>query len=241
MTTVDIRPVLAGRPVSRAEVLDWERRRIAVVAKKLGVDVDSTSNLATQRDRLTAAKLRLADAPLPRRIVRETRIADALASAQARVSPRRTVSVTDLEVTGGDAEQFVTWFTAVTDRSDEEAMLRACPDHYRIRTGADGRQEVVETTGGSPLAARFFVDYTDQTSLQTPADDAFDFQVAGVARSIGGRPVGGVRHQFRNTANGFHARLTVEFPLPTLPTMVAGHRLHLACEFSNWIDAALAE
>lgn len=29
-----------------------------------------------------------------------------------------------------------------------------------------------------------------------------------------------------------------EFPLPTLRRMVSGHRWHLACEFSNWIEAA---
>lgn len=40
-------------------------------------------------------------------------------------------------------------------------MIVACPDHYIIAREADGRQLVIETTGGSPTAAEFWVDYTD--------------------------------------------------------------------------------
>ncbi|MEV6561482.1 hypothetical protein AB0M22_37590 [Nocardia sp. NPDC051756] len=79
------------------------------------------------------------------------------------------------------------------------------------------------------------------SSLCTPPDASFPHQIAGVARAQDGTAIGGVRHQFRDTATGFHARLTVEFPLPILPTMVAGHRWYLACEFSNWIEAAITE
>ena len=59
-----------------------------------------------------------------------------------------------------------------------------------------------------------------------------------MARTSDGVAIGGVRHQFRDTTDGFHARLTVEFPMPTIGRMVKGHRWHLACEFSNWIEAA---
>lgn len=52
-------------------------------------------------------------------------------------------------------------------------MLLACPDHFVIRTGSDGRQEVIETTGGSPIAAQFYIDYTDTSRLLTPPDPNF--------------------------------------------------------------------
>jgi hypothetical protein len=141
-------------------------------------------------------------------------------------------------VDGGSAGQFVDAFEGWAAASDEAAMLRACPDHFVIRTGADGGQEVLETTGGSPWATMFFIDYEDVTSLVTPSDPMFSQQVAGVARTSDGVAIGGVRHQFRDTDDGFHARLTVEFPMPTIARMVKGHRWHLACEFSNWIEAA---
>jgi hypothetical protein len=117
-------------------------------------------------------------------------------------------------------------------------MLAACPDHFVLRTHPDGRQEVVETTGGSPLASRFFVDYDDVATLVTQPDPAFPEQLAGAAFMADGMAVGGVRHQFRDEGDGFHARLTVEFPVLTNPYMLAQHRWHLACEFSNWIEAA---
>lgn len=146
--------------------------------------------------------------------------------------------IQDLSVDGGTAEQFVEASDLWSETSDEAAMLQACPDHYVIRTLGDGRQDVLERTGGSPLPSLFFIDYDDISSLVTPADPQFPHQIAGVARTSDGVAIGGVRHQFRNTHNGFHARLTVEFPLPTLGRMVAGHRWQLVCEFSNWIEAA---
>ena len=53
--------------------------------------------------------------------------------------------------------------------------------------------------------------------------------------------IGGVRHQFRDTPDGFLARLCVEFPRFTPRRVIAEHRWHLACEFSNWIEAAFAD
>jgi hypothetical protein len=64
-------------------------------------------------------------------------------------------------------------------------------------------------------------------------------QVAGAARLDDGLAIGGVRHQFRDEGHGFRPLLTVEFPALTLPTIISGHRWHLAIEFSNWIEAAM--
>jgi hypothetical protein len=49
---------------------------------------------------------------------------------------------------------------------------------------------------------------------------------------------GAIRHQFRDEPNGFAARLTGEFPVATPLTLIRAHQWHLACEFSNWIEAA---
>jgi hypothetical protein len=42
------------------------------------------------------------------------------------------------------------------------------PDHY-LRGLPDGRQELVETTGGSPTPTRFLVDYSTADRLTTHA------------------------------------------------------------------------
>jgi hypothetical protein len=117
-------------------------------------------------------------------------------------------------------------------------MLDACPDHYIIMRDSQGRQLVVETTGGAPLPGEFTVDYSDVSSLHTQADPTYPHQVAGVARLGDGLAIGGVRHQFRQEGDGFRALLTVEFPRRVPRKMIAEHRWHLAVEFANWIEAA---
>lgn len=50
--------------------------------------------------------------------------------------------------------------------------------------------------------------------------------------------VGGIRHQFRNTATGMEAKTLVEFPAACPSYIVNDHCLHLALEWKNWIRAA---
>ncbi|MGX1774723.1 hypothetical protein ACWIGW_21585 [Nocardia brasiliensis] len=235
--TVEIVAEINGRRVERPAVLAWENRRIDSAAKKLGLAAPKPGDVADRRTALLQSKLHLGSAEIRRRLARETRWADRVSVAQARVSGRRRRSVTELHVSGCVAADFVAWFDSAANAATPDAMLRACPDHFDFGTGPRG-QRVLETTGSSPLAAQFYVDYADVSDLVTAPDAAFPQQIAGVARSENGAAIGGVRHQFRDTDDGFHARLTVEFPLLIPPTMVAGHRWHLACEFSNWIEAA---
>jgi hypothetical protein len=238
MSTPPITAELHGETIARHQVLDWEDRRITAAARKLGVQAPAGGDVATRREALLQAKLTLGPDDIRARLKKDTRLAELVARVGAGVSKRRRLCVINLHVGGGTASRFVEAFEGWSDTCDEEAMLRACPDHFVIRTRADGRQEVLETTGGSPLPSLFLIDYDDVSSLVTQADPGFPFQIAGVARASNGAAIGGVRHQFRDTSDGFHARLTVEFPLPTVGRMVAGHRWHLACEFSNWIEAA---
>lgn len=237
---LSISATLNERTVDREQVLRWEDRRITAAAKRLRVAVPAEGNVVARREALLHSKLDLGSPEIAHRLRWNTRISRPLAQTQSLLSSRRRVSITDLAVAGGTAPEFVAWFLDQTARSDETAMLRGCPDHFVIRTGDDGRQEVLETTGGSPLAARFFVSYDNTASLVTPAHADFPHQIAGIALDSNGQPIGGVRHQFRNTSAGFDARLTVEFPLPTLSRMISAHRWHLACEFSNWIEAAFS-
>ncbi len=236
---LDITATINGRQVARADVLAWEDLRIDAAAKKLGVAAPSRMPISERREVWLQTKRALGDDEILRRLSRDSRIADVVGRAQASVSRRRRICVSELDVPGGTAQQFADWFTEITFSSDQDAMERACPDHFVLRM-ADGRQQVLETNGGSPFAALFDIDYDDVSSLVTPIDPQFPVRLDGVALSSTGRPIGGVRHQFRDTDTGVHARLLVEFPLPMLQGVISGHRWHLACEFSNWFEAALS-
>ena len=236
-----IRAVIDGSPVSREEVLAWEAARIPKAARKIGLPVPA-GDVARQKVAFADSKFALDPHEIRRRLARDIRFADVTARATTRLSfGRRSTSVCELHVTRGTANEFVDWFTDVGRDDYVRSMIAAHPDHFLIDTATDGRQEVIETIGGSPLATRFFVDYEDTSPLVTPRDPAFAIEAAGVARTEGGLAIGGVRHEFCDEASGFRARLCVEFPALTAPHMIAQHRWHLACEFSNWIEAAFSK
>ena len=238
MSIVSIRGVIEGRAVTREQILAWEARRLPKAARRIGLAAPS-GDLAARRLAFADAKLALGSDEIRRRLATELRLADLVSRGSARLARgRRVASTCDLYVRGGDAGAFVDWFTDDRRPDYVRTMIAANPDHLMIGTAADGRQEVIETTGGSPLPTRFFVDYADVTTLRTPRDGDFPVHASGIARAASGLAIGGVRHQFRDRDDGFHARLLVEFPSTLLPPMVHQHRWHLAAEFANWIEFA---
>jgi len=240
--TATIQTIINGKEVPRTQVLAWEKRRALAVLKKLGVK-PASQDLPTLHRQLLQRKAELGPEGLMRLLRRELAISERMTSLVTHLSRgARRFCVTELVTAQGRAEQFVAWFEAASRANDDRAMLGATPDHYLLHTDAEGTMQVVETTGGSPLASRFFMNPADQDSLRSPVDPAFlPVQIAGVARLASGLAIGGVRHQFRNEGNGFRVRLTVEFPRLMPPGMISGHQWHLASEFANWIEASLAD
>lgn len=55
-------------------------------------------------------------------------------------------------------------------------------------------------------------------------------------KKISIRYFGGVKHQFKETEDGFKVRLVAEFPTICPTGMVKEHQMHLACEFSYWFN-----
>lgn len=236
----DITAVIGGRIVPRAEVLEWEGLRAAAVYKKLRMGAPP-GDVAARRGALVAKKLELGHAEIERRLAREMAIAtrsSRLLTALSR-DGRRLCTV---ELRGGDgsAETTPAFYKAAMDSGDEATLLAASPDHWVLCRRDDGIQQVIETTGGSPLASRIFLDENEVAPIGTPADPTFPVQWVAFGRArLGGPPAGALRHQFRDEpGGGFTARLTIEFPRLTPGRIVDAHGWHLACEFSNWIEAA---
>lgn len=235
-----ITALIDGNAIDRAAVHAWEDRRTRAVRRKLGLSV-SDADRAEQRRELLERKLALGHDGLKRLLAGELKWSERMARVAVALSRgRRAFSICELVVSEGSAEHFVRWFDSRNELDDEPSMLDACPDHYIIARDADGGQYVVETTGGSLMAGAFTVDYADLSSLRSERDPIWPFQAAGVARLADGLAIGGVRHQFRDDGAGFRALLTVEFPSLLPGFMIAQHRWHLACEFSNWVEMAAA-
>jgi hypothetical protein len=232
--------IIAGKSRTRQEVQTWEDRRASAVMRKLSVDGPNMSRLERRRA-LLARKLALGHGGIRETLRRELSWSARIARLTATLSGgRRKLSTCDLVVGRGSADAFCEWFRERTRQGDEPPMLDASPDHYIIATGSDGKQVVVETTGGAPFASEFVIDYSDSRGIQTALDPTCPIRIVGTARLKDGVIAGGVCHQFRQEGEGFRAKLSVEFPMMILPYMIAEHRWHLAAEFSNWIEAASA-
>ncbi|GAB3383652.1 hypothetical protein [Amycolatopsis echigonensis] len=247
---------LGGEAIGRDAVLEWEARRLRVAAERLrgnlpaalAAELDalvlrpaqSTAEVARDRERLAAVKMRMGEAEI-RKLMAPDLAVSGPASEGAAAPGEWAVSSAGLASTRGTAGGFARWFTGERDRNDERAMLAACPDHYVIRTPRAGVQEVIEVTGGAVLAARFVIDYADTAGVPIARDQGFPIDLSGWARGGDGVPIGAVRHQFRDDPRGgFAARLAIAFPAVLPPWMISEHRWHLACEFSNWVLAYLA-
>ena len=112
------------------------------------------------------------------------------------------------------------------------------PDHYALIPRNDtlrGDRNSWQYSGSNTV----FITFQDETGIQEPRDLSYPFQSAGVARLKDGTVIGGVRHQFRNTAAGIEVRTLVEFPGICPQTIVKAHEKHLAVEWSNWIKWAV--
>ncbi|WP_246124198.1 hypothetical protein [Nocardia bhagyanarayanae] len=250
---MNLRATIGAREVTRQEVLDWESRRAdAVLAKfasrlgDLGIDELLPDHaevrrapLPTRRTALNTLKYGLGHAGMYAMLKREIAFSERMTRAGVAMSRGRVkFAATRLQVPGLSAQRFGEWFDNLVVINDEKTMNAACPDHYLLRGLGDGRQEVVETTGGAPAASRFLVDYQRTEAIEIPADPDYPIQIVGTAYLDDGLVIGGVRHQFRDTNGVLDAMMTVQFPAAVPARNIHQHQWHLACEFSNWLIAS---
>lgn len=230
---------IGGRQVSRREVLAWEHGRAAKVCARLGID-SPPDDVVGRREALVARKLELGHEALERMLGRELALSARSTRLMTALSRgRRRIGAVELTGTGLAAESMPAFYKEAMRSGDEAPLLAAAPDHYLLAQDTDGVQQVIETTGGSPLASRIFLDESDLAAVGTTADPGFPVQWVAVGRAaVEAPPSGAIRHQFRDEGDRFTARLMIEFPLLTPGRVVRAHRWHLACEFSNWIEAA---
>lgn len=246
-----------GRTIGRPEVLAWELRRAIVVWKKLrrhaAAPVRSQlddmlpvgrlplDGMDRWRQELLALKLQIGNDRMKQLLKVELGLSEAVMQLLLMFSGGRYApSVIDIRCDQGSAAGFVSWFEARFKADDQPAFLVACPDHYVIETEASGNQYVLETTGGSPMPTQFDIDYRDLAG--NPLREAADLpmHIGGRALDTKGKTIGYAYHQFGDQGGGgFMGRLAIAFPRGTPQFMLSGHQWHLACEFSNWIEAYL--
>lgn len=245
--TLDIR--IDGTQVTSAQVEDWEARRARVVLPKLRRMLKLEANAQPLPDDLASLRaelLRLKEECGRQGLRDGLSVGIGITGFVSKLTGffsggRRKQCVTEVRVPRCSAKQI---FDTIDDlmRNDTQANrqsnLLACPDHYVLEPRGD-TLEVIETTGGSPFPARFFMRFDDESGVKTPRDPTFPYQSVGTARLKDGTALGGVRHQMRDDGDGALVRLMVEFPSAVPQHMIREHQWHLACEFSHWLREAM--
>ncbi|MBI2768943.1 MAG: hypothetical protein HYX47_04945 [Burkholderiales bacterium] len=238
--------------VTAEQIANWEAGRARAVLRKLrrmmGIKRDaigSSGELSAMRNELLRLKEECGRQRMRSALERDTRISGFISKFVVLLSGgRRKQCVVEIKVAGATAKQV---FEGIDDlmRSDtnenRQSNLLACPDHYVLEPRGTVL-EVIETTGGSPFPAQFFMQFGDESGIKTARDPLFPYQSVGTARASDGAVLGGVRHQFRDEGDGGTlVRLMVEFPLLTPNYMIRDHQWHLSCEFSHWLGHVLKD
>ena len=227
-----------GKQISLEEVKAWENNRNDVVIKKMvrmfGLpDRDySLEELAALKRNIPEDKMRKALKSGIRLTTLSTRFLLAIGHGT------HTSSVTEIDLPGISAEQVSKgYFDVMLNNTEENLLLglRANPDHYLLQGVGDNGQEVIECTGAMPFPSHFIIYYGREDGLTSMQNSSYPYQAAGIACLPDGKIIGGVRHQMKDTNEGTHIRLEVEFPQHMPKKVLAQHQLHLACEFMNWL------
>ncbi len=242
-----------GREIPESEVLDWEFTRMKAAWRKL-LDIEDAGfspefpswienrDLNKMREDILKVKMNLGMNYLKRFLVKDWAFGNTMSRIAADLSfGKRKYSITEFLVEGEDltpekAAEKINEIMMVNTMQHEAINLNTNPDHYVLRKVADGSQEVIEYTGGSPFPTNFFAHYGDMEGLKSELTEGYTVQIAGCARLSDGFVIGGIRHQIRQEENGIRFKALVEFPALLPDYFIRQHQYHLACEFGHWLS-----
>ncbi|MHD0396531.1 hypothetical protein ACY2DA_01415 [Staphylococcus simulans] len=247
-----------GHEVPAEEVMEWEFKRLKHNFKKFSklTDVNINPNVSSwiaKRDiqslneELVRIKLDLGFNQLRRMLERQCKIGDTISGMTAKLARgKRKFAITEIYVphsrlTPEEVMERINHVMMVQTPEHDAINIGSNPDHYVLKGLTPTIQEVLETTGGSPLPTHFYAYYGDTTGLQSRKSTDYPVELAGAAKNKKGEVIGGMRHQVKKENDGFRFKALVEFPGLLPNSMIKAHQYHLACEFGHWISAILDE
>ncbi|MFJ5671415.1 hypothetical protein ACIQAS_07150 [Bacillus safensis] len=232
--------IIDGKNITNNQLTQWKKTRVKKVFKTLGYKSAEINNPDSMIEQLTNIKMNYSYQEMYNKLKLKLKLSEIIMGMCAALSGnRRKFSRTEIHLDGITAAEAIESIDNLMLNPSEEntrVNLSACPDHYALRPLGENELEVIETTGNSPVPVQFFIVFDDETRLQTPRDPSYTYQSVGVARMKNGTVIGGVRHQIKDTEKGMQIKLSVEFPALTPTSIIKSHQMHLACEFSYWLQ-----
>ncbi|WP_341302960.1 hypothetical protein MHB44_11070 [Lysinibacillus sp. FSL H8-0500] len=229
-----------GKDITNEQLTEWKRKRVKKVFKVLNYKSAEINNPDKMSEKLAEIKIGYSYQEMYNELESKLKLSEIIMRMGAALSGnRRKFSQTEIYLDGITAEEASKGIDNLMlnqSLENNRVNLSACPDHYALRPLGKNELEVIETTGNSPLPVQFFIVFDDERGLQTPRDYSYEFQSVGVARLKDHTVIGGVRHQFKDTKTGIKVKLSVEFPVLAPTSIIKSHQMHLACEFSYWLQ-----
>ena len=232
-----VRVSIDGKIFPKGAILKWEQEHTDKMKRFFDKRVNGGCNVKNA-DEFADFKANITESDMRRMLKKLNGVCAAVTSAAVGLSgKRRKISVAEIDLDFCDSETVYNMFMDTMMNNTPENIrcnLRANPEHFLLK-GADGStQEVIEISGDIPIPEQFFIRYGDENGLVSEKEAEYPFQASGVAFLKSGQKIGGVRHQMKDTPNGCHIKLMVEFPAIMPNRNIKAHQYHLACEFYNW-------
>lgn len=229
-----------GKNITTKQLTEWKRKRVKKVLKVLNYKSADIRNLNNISKKLVEIKMSYSYQEMYKKLKTKLKLSEMIMGTGAYLSGnKRRFARTEIYLDGITAKKAAKGIEDLMlnqSAKNTRVNLAACPDHYVLRPLGGKNVEVIETTGNSPLPVQFFIVFDDETGLQTPRDHSYEYESTGVARLKDGTIIGGVRHQIKDTKTGIKVKLSVEFPSITPTSIIQSHQMHLACEFSYWLQ-----
>ena len=231
-----------GKEFTKTDLQNWKRNRILKVARNLHKDIKLSDEIDRLDIELSEVKKSMSYDEIVSLIRHKLLIGEiGMKLAVIFSFGKRRTSKATIYADGIHVDKLGGMIDSLMMEDTEEhrkVNLSVSPDHYAL-VSRGSTLEVIETTGNMPVPTQFFITFNEETGLQTPRDKSFPYQSVGIAKLKNGTIIGGVRHQFRDTATGIEARTLVEFPAICPKIVLREHQKHLAAEWSGWIQWAI--
>jgi len=234
--------LMNGKSFDAKALEKWKRKHVISVYKNLGLSYDEEASTEQLCEVLTEKKEELGYDAIVAKIQNQLKLGDISLKMATKLSgKRRKKAMTTIYAEGIDVETLGKVIDHVTFLNTPENLkvnLSVCPEHYAL-VPREEELEVIEKTGNAPFPMQFFIRFNEEEGIQTPRDEEYPYQIVGIAKLKDGTIIGGVRHQFRNVEQGIEAVTCVEFPALCPNSIVKDHEIHLAVEWSGWIQWAI--
>lgn len=227
------------KEISERQINEWRLTRIPKALRTIKRTLPRTRNTTDMMNKLTDIKLTFSYDDMYGILKGKLNISTAVMKMAVKMSRKTKFARTEIYIDGISTADVSPLLDALMLESSPEhnhVNLTACPEHYVLKPTGSASLGVIETCGNAPLPFQFFITFGDESAVKTALDISFEYQSVGTARLKDRTPIGGVRHQFKDVDNGVLAKLCVEFPSLTPNTIIRAHQMHLASEFSYWLQ-----